>query len=47
MLPLVDAFESLAPVSNDYAHLPVSDAFDWTDGYRGTLKTTGTISLRD
>ena len=31
MLPLVDAFEDLAPVSNDYAHLPVADAFDWTD----------------
>jgi hypothetical protein len=27
----VDAFEDLRPVSNDYAHLAVADAFDWTD----------------
>lgn len=26
----MDAFEGLAPVANDYAHLPVADAFDWT-----------------
>jgi hypothetical protein len=31
MLRLVDAFEGLAPVSNDYAHLPVGDAFDWSE----------------
>jgi hypothetical protein len=30
MLRLVDAFEELAPVSNEYAHLPVTDAFDWS-----------------
>jgi hypothetical protein len=30
MLRLVDAFEGLAPVSADYAHLPVGDAFDWS-----------------
>lgn len=27
----MDAFEALAPVSDAYAHLPVADAFDWTD----------------
>jgi hypothetical protein len=31
MLRVVDAFEGLAPVTNDYAHLPVSDAFDWSN----------------
>src|SRR5919108_1960604 len=31
MLRIVDAFERLAPVSNDYAHLPIADAFDWTE----------------
>jgi len=31
MLPFVDAFENLAPVSNDYAHLSIGEAFDWTD----------------
>jgi hypothetical protein len=31
MLHHVDAFEVLAPVSDAYAHLPVSDAFDWAD----------------
>ena len=30
MLRSVDAFEGLAPVSNDYAHMPVADAFDWS-----------------
>lgn len=27
----VDAFEVLTPVSDGYAHLPVADAFDWSD----------------
>ena len=27
----MDAFEGLAPVSNEYAHLPVGDAFDWSE----------------
>lgn len=31
MLRHMDAFEALAPVSDAYAHLPVADAFDWTD----------------
>lgn len=31
MLRLVDAFEGLAPISTDYAHLPVGDAFDWSE----------------
>jgi hypothetical protein len=31
MLRDMDAFEALAPVSDVYAHLPVADAFDWTD----------------
>lgn len=31
MLPFVDAFEGLAPFSHDYAHLPVGDAFDWSE----------------
>jgi hypothetical protein len=26
----VDAFEALAAVSDEYAHLPIGDAFDWT-----------------
>jgi hypothetical protein len=30
MLHFVDAFEGLAPVSNEYAHLPVAAAFDWS-----------------
>jgi len=31
MLRDVDAFEGLSPVSDSYAHLPVADAFDWSD----------------
>ena len=31
ILPDVDAFEALTPVSDAYAHLPVADAFDWSD----------------
>ena len=31
MLRNVDAFEVLAPVSEAYAHLPVAEAFDWSD----------------
>ena len=31
MLRNVDAFEVLAPVSEGYAHLPVAEAFDWSD----------------
>ncbi len=27
----MDAFAALAPVSDLYAHLPVGDAFDWSD----------------
>jgi hypothetical protein len=27
----MDAFAALAPVSDIYAHLPVGDAFDWSD----------------
>jgi hypothetical protein len=30
MLRDVDAFAALEPTSDRYAHLPVSDAFDWT-----------------
>jgi len=30
MLRNVDAFETLAPVSEAYAHVPVADAFDWS-----------------
>ena len=30
MLRPVDAFDALEPVANDYAHLPVADAFDWS-----------------
>jgi len=31
MLRSMDAFEALAPASDAYAHLPVADAFDWSD----------------
>ena len=31
MLRDMDAFEALAPVSEAYAHLPVAEAFDWSD----------------
>jgi hypothetical protein len=31
MLRAMDAFGTLAPVSEAYAHLPVAEAFDWTD----------------
>ena len=28
----MDALDALAPVSSDYATMPVADAFDWTAG---------------
>jgi hypothetical protein len=31
MLRSMDAFEALVPVSDAYAHLPVGEAFDWSD----------------
>ena len=31
MLRTMDAFEGLVPVSDAYAHLPVAEAFDWSD----------------
>lgn len=31
MLRDMDAFEALAPVSEAYAHLPVAEAFDWSE----------------
>lgn len=31
MLRAMDAFEALVPVSDAYGHLPIAEAFDWSD----------------